>query len=103
MLYFSLLTIGHLFLRLENFEIAIDYLQYCLEILKNLSLSNDICCASLYFEIGDACNKIEKYENALKNYQKSLDLSREIYGNYNYLVIAHILDRIISLVIRMNH
>ena len=47
--------------------------------------------------------KIEKYENALKNYQKSLDLSREIYGNYNYLVIAHILNRIISLVIRMNH
>ncbi len=99
--YSLLFIIGNIFFNLENFEISIDYLRYCLKIRENLS-PNDIVCAALFFQIGEAYLKTSKYEEALDNYQKCLDLYRKIYGNYNYSAIAQILNRIISLVIRMN-
>ena len=95
-----LYNLGDVFFKNKNFEIALDYYQYCLDIMKLIDSSNNLIFSSLYYQIGEIFNKFNKYDESLSNYQNSFNILRSIYGYNDYEGISIVLNSIIQLVKR---
>lgn len=75
-----LTNIGILYVRLEKYDLALNYYNRSLEI--NKTLNADYAIANLYTNIGNLHDQIEQPHKAIEYYERSLDIMKRLNNNY---------------------
>jgi tetratricopeptide (TPR) repeat protein/tRNA A-37 threonylcarbamoyl transferase component Bud32 len=71
----ALTVIGYLYLRIDYFNIALDYFLRSLEMYEEFGSKGDLYFP--YFNIGNLYFNLEDYQKALEYYQKALDIVKD--------------------------
>jgi len=87
------LIIGGIYLKLEDYEKAIEFYKYSLEVREKINMPNDNAKGVLLFDMGSAYEKLGSVDKASECYQQAIQVFEELHGRnhpavatgYNYL------------------
>ena len=82
----SVYQLGRVQCQMENFEEAVNSLNWALSIRKGLKQEQDLATADIYHELGKALNHKEDYTSAFEMHQLALGIRKKEMGEAHALV-----------------